>query len=620
MHIKKVQFKNIAMFDDVTVDFDKEINTIVGVNGSGKTIFMKLIYCVLNDDAQEILNYCVNNTNDVDAMIKLTVCLSDYEDDGDANKDKHNLRFVYQNVLLHQFKNNNMTIHPKTLENIEGIDFFGGDIIIEYICNKIYCDLHRYNIYLVEKKNCDNLIGLCHAVQSYEQFNNLIMRVNEKIIYDRQSVEKSQSLVDERIKQIKIIPGLTTLTLQYFSKNYNDHFVCRDYTDFRNGLKRYFSNKISYVAVDGKHDAKERLYEIKNTNTKMYLTIRDKYYEITGTYFDMISILDKTETGYKTSVSSSNYYNIKENTKHVCSYGEIELINFLTLYYSNKQTIMLLDEPFNHLSYQLKLAIFRLLLCVKKQIIFITHNIEFVQPQESYIIYFGIVKNENKTTLNVIYFPKTTIIGKNEFDDTVLLTEYKEMLFAKKCLLVEGKSDHKFIKALFECYNVHDYCIFELGGCTGTCYKILDKLKIPYKILFDYDVIETECDNSKNKRANKYLKLMKISVDECKKCFNGDYDKYLESININPIYNVYFWNSEIKKLEGVIKHIEKQNELSFGESIIKHNVDLDNIKIQMKYVAYVECINMINKYKKSKYECQDIYSSCVDDFIDFINR
>lgn len=630
MHIKKAQFKNIAMFDDITVDFDEEINTIVGVNGSGKTIFMKLIYCVFNDDVQEILNYCNNDK----ASISLTIRLGN---DENARENVCGLNLIYENVLLNQFLNNSIGIDQPTLEAIKNANFFGDNIVIEYICNKIYYDSHRYNVHLTKKTN-DNLNDLYYKLPSTEQFVSMYWEAKEKVMTNVQNLDKTRDLIKERMDEIKTMSKPCALTQQYFSKNYNDHFVCRDYTDFRNGLKRYFSDKISYTTVDGKHNAKERLYEIKNTNTKMYLTIRDKFHEITGSHFDMISIVDKTELDYKTSVSSSEYYNIKENSKHLCSYGEIELINFLTSFCSNEQTIMLLDEPCNHLSYQRKLKVFRTLFHMNKQIIFITHNAEFVQPLESRIIYFGVDRNEDDPVSYVVDFPKYTIEKtdtRRESEDVILetdkyhkskydvhLTEYTEMLFADKCLLVEGKSDERLIKALFKSYGIHDYCIIKLNGCSNkTCYRMLNNLRIPFKTLYDYDVIKKQCENkSNNTDHTNYLKLKKITAEEYQLSKCKSLDEYLKIINRDSQYDIYFWDSNIETLEGVVKHIIEFISPSSYQYIIDEPLGKNTIKDRMNDLIFDKYCDMTDKYVQTLNDCPNDNLTCVIDFIKFMIR
>ena len=46
MNIRKIFIKNITVFEDFELSFDKGINVIIGENGIGKTHLLKYIYAL----------------------------------------------------------------------------------------------------------------------------------------------------------------------------------------------------------------------------------------------------------------------------------------------------------------------------------------------------------------------------------------------------------------------------------------------------------------------------------------------------------------------------------------------------------------------------------------------
>lgn len=62
MSIKKVEIENFTAFDDVSVDFSKGVNVILGENGTGKTHLLKLNYV--------LSSYTNPNNNDANAFQK----------------------------------------------------------------------------------------------------------------------------------------------------------------------------------------------------------------------------------------------------------------------------------------------------------------------------------------------------------------------------------------------------------------------------------------------------------------------------------------------------------------------------------------------------------------------
>ena len=64
-----------------------------------------------------------------------------------------------------------------------------------------------------------------------------------------------------------------------------------------------------------------------------------------------------------------------------------------------------------------------------------------------------------------------------------MLFENPDILFANKCLLVEGYTDYIFMRAFLKVFDITDFHIVITRGCGSKLYEIMNKLKIKYKII-----------------------------------------------------------------------------------------------------------------------------------------
>lgn len=180
-----------------------------------------------------------------------------------------------------------------------------------------------------------------------------------------------------------------------------------------------------------------------------------------------------------------------------CSYGERELIDFLSQYYSETSSIMIADEICSHLSSQNKINFRNKFLknMTDKQIIFVTHDIEIVNC-ESNLIYFGV---DNREKMNEETYAKK-IKANNAHDSeksnncillennlVKIIKEYPTILFSSRCFFVEGFDDKRVFDTYCFCNKIYGYNIIPLGGKQTYSWKICEILGIPYKIIYDYD-------------------------------------------------------------------------------------------------------------------------------------
>lgn len=291
----------------------------------------------------------------------------------------------------------------------------------------------------------------------------------------------------------------------------------------------------------------------------------------------------------------------------------MELIQFITLFYENNKSILLIDEPCAHLSSQYKIKFRNKYLNCKnnicKQIILITHDIELI----SYENYNNIIRLDIDIQQNITscYYLKNI----NGFENSKkLLIDNKQILFSNKILLVEGYSDYRVVSEMLNYWHLDDYHLIILGGCgngNGLCI-ILKKLNIDYKVLYDTDVIMNE-KNKNNIDINKLIKVLendtsKYSQDIINKIQKNTKIHINEIVNCNNIYefilnfnnnnnNIYIWNTNIKDIEGIGKLLFKKNSFTHDTWKTKTNFDIFfKIKDYMENIKNKENNPLLNFY------------------------
>lgn len=306
------------------------------------------------------------------------------------------------------------------------------------------------------------------------------------------------------------------------------------------------------------------------------------------------------DSDYVLSKNGQEYYK--------CSSGEKDLIEFLTSYLDTSSNILLIDEPCRKLASQNKERLRKYVLEEdnNKQIIMVTHDSEMVSIKTcENIIKFGL--KDNITTVHTLSFLDETDKDKHKRLNTSklkLLVKYKNVLFARRCLLVEGPTDYKFFNAFLKINPSNDYYVVDTGTKQDNLWKILNELNIEFKIIYDVDrLFMREQKNSPTTNiinTGEIQILKEILCDEAK--YNDLEEHFISIINDKGDFNmlkfleltnnkILVWNKKIDALEGVGK-------LIFGNGFIKKNWN-------KKSEADVLC--SINKYygncKKTENMC-----------------
>jgi predicted ATP-dependent endonuclease of OLD family len=264
---------------------------------------------------------------------------------------------------------------------------------------------------------------------------------------------------------------------------------CQSLTSmFNQRVKKFSADKFySDMSKIYPHESiRYMLFLIKNNKFKLYKKIKETFYKITGKICDVVE--EKTDL----IVPDYKYKIIEEDDQLRCSGGECELLDFLTEYFGSECSVILMDEPCTHLSSQSK-HVFRdviLKQSYNKQLIVVTHDVELVSHDIcKNLLYLSIDKQS------------TSVIDFSELDEktTKNIFEHSQVLFSRNILLVEGYHDVRFMKCFLSCIGkAAEFTIISLGGCMNRLWCTLDKLYIPYKVIYDFDVLYQKISKKPN--------------------------------------------------------------------------------------------------------------------------
>ena len=348
MIIKEVSIKNLYGYLTKTIDFNDDINLIVGINGSGKTSLLNVINWLLTPSFPDLC------TNEFDELSIEFI----------HNKEKYKIVSTQtQNEVIIQLINNNkeyyhiqadLKIHPRKfstrnidLENllddyrrlspekheIETWNFIFNEIpkpIIIGLDRNLYTEegneisfieengIIRKRINNISKKSpLDKVIRLSGI--EYSRYKNKILdlnkRLNDKIMlssFDETiTVDNINELLATPKINIKQVESLEIKVREYFKENLDDGrrlhpSKLKANEEAFNKIEMYFSNLKSLIYQFSKDKASERYDILYITNLNQFKKIRElikefedfeskskKFYESLKQYLETINVFLK---------------------------------------------------------------------------------------------------------------------------------------------------------------------------------------------------------------------------------------------------------------------------------------------------------------------------------------
>ncbi|AYV76546.1 MAG: ATP-dependent endonuclease [Terrestrivirus sp.] len=454
---------------------------------------------------------------------------------------------IEESTTIQHIKNVIKEYNPNSLQHNE----YYKNYIIEIFNNKINYDKQFYN-FINEHTSSENRIGTKPDI-IYENLLSIIFNISMETFIENYIGENICDSSHESIEGANFVKNVME-TSKYYNLTLGQ--ILNENEDEQTTYDEY---KEHIFDLNDNIRIKHTLFQIKIHERRLYRIISEKFKKITDKFFDVL-MYDQNSFDYRYVIV--DYDN---NDDYECSKGESELIDFLAEYYCNESQIIMIDEPCVHLSSQNKINFREYILnedC-NKQLIVITHDCELISEKNcDNIIYF---KYENKKT-------KNTSLVKLDGDDKKLLFENKEVLFANKCLLVEGYSDYLFMKTYLSVFDINNYCIIITRGCGNKLWKILNKLEIDYNLMYDADKL-FQRHNNPTKIDVTHTKdiIYEIIIDKIISSYeNNDLELY------NHILNVSYNEIKIEYHRFITEYIEN-NSMSFHNIFIWGDICINNI-------------------------------------------
>ena len=394
--------------------------------------------------------------------------------------------------------------HPNILHSLYGSEFDFSSLKIKDVVTK-----------LNEVKNSYQLSNLREGPYKNPEDTQFVNKLYEKYksrSSDLNFLKLIGSIIELKLSSLSDVRILKTLELHH----------TRTLADDASNLANYLSNI---------QNSKDR--EIKG----MFTEIQNQFEDIFNKKISMDCYQDSIEeyTGKRTERKIIprlifNKLNGLQLGIDEVGTGVIEVLTLLTKSRTEKNTMILMDEPALHLHpIQIRVTFEKILENISNsdsQAIFISHSTNL--PLLSFI------KNENEILYIKMKEAKTTVSQPDEDSKKWLVNVWDrlyfdlepEVFYSKLVILVEGDSDYGFLKGLSQRLGkdlqINDIFISQINGKRNLpiFLKLLSAFDIPYLVLADRDAL---IEISKDEYSAILLALKEKDpniLEELKKSFN----------------------------------------------------------------------------------------------------
>lgn len=403
--IKSVKLHNFKKFKDITIDFQKNRNILIGENGVGKSSILLAISTVLSGSFSMIEKIGLQKLFNIEVVEKYMKGSKKYED----------LPFVEVEVFLD-----------------DAIDNF---------------DINGKNNSLGRELN-----GLKMVIHPNDEYSDVIR---------------------ESLEQTNIFP------FEYYSIDFRT-FADKQYNSYRK-----YANYISYSYLDSSKvnssfamkDYINKVYEGKTdraTRFKINNSYRDSAQKFSDKLYSEFSLPKINDLKIKLNTSQGNMFQehitVEKAGVQIENFGQGEKIfintDFLLSNNSNKNDIVLIEEPENHLSHvnMHKLIDKIIATGIQKQTFIATHSNMITSRLDLQNAIF--ISEDSKVTKLHDLKADTAKFFEKAPDNNVL-----NFILAKKVILVEGDAEYILLNEFFkylvgeESYK-KDITIISCGGKT----------------------------------------------------------------------------------------------------------------------------------------------------------
>lgn len=496
MIITKLKIINYKKFQDITINFNEDVNIFVGNNDAGKTTILESISMVLT-----------GRINGVNMMSKFTPDWFNYESrkkyvDSLATDNPEAPPQIVIEAFLKDDDNAKIQSYRGT-NNIANEDSIGVKIEIKF--NEDYTTAYRE---LLDNKKILDIPVEFYKIE-YRTFANPDYYIN--------TTAKKIGIIDTTKKDYGIVLN------KFVSTSISSYLSEKEETDLR---LAYRSNRRDFTESDAVKNLNAKIKESNLFDDKL-ISLNLKEHEIDGW---------KTEIAL--SINDIPFENLGFGSQNM-------LKSELFIMQSSDSEILLIEEPENNLSFtNMEIFIYKLSKCGKQ--VFISTHSSFVANKLGLNKLFLVCNNEISSLQS---------LSKDTYNFFLKLSGYNtlRLLLANKIILVEGPADELIIQKAFYDFKgklpIEDGVdVMAIGGVAfarycelaeiisknivvvtdndGNCEKVKDK----YSNL-EHTTLCVETDNELNTLEPSVLNVNKDSFSEFKDIIYCGKDKSEKTID-----------------------------------------------------------------------------------------
>lgn len=667
MKVKKIKINNILSYGEEEIEFNNDLNIIVGANGSGKSNLMNIIIYILK-------RFCFKNY-EISTV---------WGEERIGYKKRYSIR--QKNPLYNSSEDFFLQKHKKGLNKESSIYlhiiFEKQDVNnLNEIKNKkdIICHFLNSNIDSVSMMDDHYQVNKEHVKKIFE-VNDEDLNITEELVLKIGQTDKGWKIQNDEQPYI--------IYMKYFSLIYEilnlinvNHKIKNPFIFFE--AYRNNSGETTKVGVNEYNNGNN----ISNLQTWQNLSSIVSSIGISSTYImlatqkfgNLMRTLIEEKDGITKFNNLPEYIRLK---KYFCKFGydinikcisplnniyqfyiirddfeieidtissgEREIINFIFGMFLEQlnDSIIIIDEPELHLHPNWQKKLIEVLKDETKenniQIMFVTHSSSFISYNILNNIFRVYKENGYSKCLRI-----TDLLEKDNDDifrknlSVVNATNNEKIFFSNFVILVEGITDEILLKKVYE-YEVgkiNDGLEFiSIGGKNNlnNFTTVLNALKIPYFYIGDYDNIYEEPKLKKlfvvdSKKQNKDLKLKKNQSYSCLDLLksidillNENSSENFEKLKIS--YQLY--NSRFTKLspsEEALNEIEQYIESKYQENIyILKNGEIEDYLgtgTSNKAIGFKKVISLINDKKEfEEFSKTDEYQELKNIIVDISSK
>src|SRR3989344_4028742 len=505
MKIKKAFFNNIKSFKDpCEIDFEKDINFLIGTNSGGKSNLLEIIQGVINDLILMNININKNSENTRESKFYKVENLT-------SNRDNFN------NQVLDKFFDKEsdpqeikiyLEIEKTDIENIDLLKSIKNDLISFEETNVTGATLKGYFDSIDFNLDFSNLVGEILEIsitdkslnepvdqgdKRFRQFYYFLRYSNAFANFIRVYNNHTKKAVAFKPYFIYIPPNRISINLSQFEEIINlqgsDSF---DLSFFKQVNQTQDSSLDVYTLL--KRKLVENFYFNKPRDNDFF---KNNLKEVLGLDF----VIRKRPEPFALSYGIT-FFRTNQKGSPKLSSGEKEYINLIAnvFVHNIEGGVILIDEPELHLHPRWQKRLVELFNTLSRerniQLIMVTHSPQFVRAETlKKIIRVYKLDGSSKTVM-----PDKRLLSTTSIKDTFLIvtaTNNEKMFFADKVILVEGEADRIIFESVLKKIqsDLKNKDIIEIVNVLGKknferFEKFLDIWEIPKFTIADLDYLK----------------------------------------------------------------------------------------------------------------------------------